>query len=117
MERIDFFNRVDKSLTPDGKIHITVPYYSHPQAFADWRIQWPPFSEHSFLFLDAEWRAARAWTAGLGYESDLKLINYEYDMVTDLTTRSDDFQSFSVEHYLGIVSRLFVTLGKKREED
>ena len=114
-ERIDFFNELDKSLEPGAKIHIQVPYYSHPQAFAHPLHQWPPFSEHSFLFFDASWRHAVASHTVDGLTCDLRMVNYEFDMVSDWSNRADSVRSFSIAHYLGVVTTLFVTLEKPRE--
>lgn len=115
-ERILFFNRLSDVTEPGPKIHITVPYYSHPQAFANWALMWPPISEHSFLFLSAPWRAERPYTQNLGYTCDFDTYSYEYTMVDDWLTRHDDARTFGVRHNLGVVTTLDVTLQKVSRE-
>lgn len=117
-QRIVFFNHLDKLLSPGAKVHVAVPYYSHPQAMADWGLCWPPLSEHSWLFLDRAWREmdGHEYTADLGYTSDLVLHQYEYEMVDSWTTRHDNARAFGVQHYLGVVTRVIVTLIKPDED-
>lgn len=108
--RITFMNQLSRVLKPGAKVHITVPYYSHPQAWANWALQWPPMSEHSFLFCSQTWRDQHPGTESLGYACDLETLSYEYDMVDDWTTRHDDARAFAIQHYLGVVPRLHITL-------
>lgn len=111
-ERIEFFNRLSELMMDNGKVHITIPYHSHPRSFADWALKWPPISEHSFLFLSKTWREQRPYTQNLGYTCDFEMYSYEYEMVDDWTTRHDAARTFGAQHYLGVITRLFVTLAK-----
>lgn len=111
-ERIEFFNELSDAMAVDSKVHITVPYYSHSQALSNWCIKPPGFTEHSFLFLSKHWRAERPQYYTAPYQCNFALVNFEYDMVSDWTTRHDFVRSFGVAHYLGTVTRLYVTLIK-----
>lgn len=114
--RVAFFNAAYRVLVPEGKLYVTVPYYSHPRSFAHPQIQWPPFSEHSFLFLDKQWREAK-------YEHNVPTLTcdfpgppsmtYSYGYNDDWSTRSKEFIDFAVEHYWGVVAELYVVLTKR----
>lgn len=115
-QRIEFFNQAYRILTDDGQLLVTVPYHSHPRAFANPRIQWPPFSEHSFLFLDKEWREGKPERNVPALTCDFPVppvatFSYGYDDMW--STRSTETISFALEHYLGVCVELYVCLPKR----
>jgi hypothetical protein len=115
-QRIDFFNQAYRILTDDGVLNVTVPYHSHPRGFAHPLIQWPPFSEHSFLFLDREWREEKPERAVPALACDFPVppvMTFAYGYDDQWSTRSSDTLAFAVEHYLGVVVELYVTLTKR----
>lgn len=114
-QRIEFFNWLDKVLVPEAKVHISVPYHSHPQAWSSWALQWPPMSEHSFLFLSKPWRDERPFYQTMGYTCDLDTVSYEYTMVDDWLTRHDNTRTFGIQHYFGVVTQLHITLIKSNQ--
>lgn len=114
LERIRIFNEMHRALRYGGTVTISVPYFSHPQAFANPLTVWPPFSEHSFLFLNKEWRDASESHAVDGLNCDFEMI-YAYDVDSVWTTRSDLAKTFAAQHYNGVIVRLSVTLTKRGE--
>lgn len=115
-ERVDVFNRLYSRLKPDAKVHIEVPYYSHPQGFSNPFLAWPPISEFSFLYLSKKWRDEKPDHATPEITCDLEISNYEYDMESGWSTRHDSARSFAMQHYLGVATKLVINLVKPSVE-
>lgn len=115
-ERIEIFNRLYVKLKPGAKIHLEVPYYSHPQAFSHPLLAWPPLSEFSFLYLSRKWRDEIPEHNVDGMTCDFEIVNYEYDMEAGWSTRHDGARSFALQHYLGIATKLVINLMKPDDQ-
>src|SRR5436190_13596008 len=53
-----FMDEVYRVLAPDGKATFTVPHWQSTRAFQDFRYEFPPLSEQSFLYFNKGWREA-----------------------------------------------------------
>ena len=67
-----FMDEVYRILTPDGKATFAVVYWNSARSIQDFRVEWPPLCEQSFLYFNKEWR---------------KVNNIEVDLICDF-----DFQ-------------------------
>ncbi len=111
-ERVDFFNYLYKYLIPGAKVHVTVPYWTHPQAMANPMLKFPPISEHSFLFFSKKWREEQLDHEVKEINFDLEMVSYEYDMESDWSTRHDSARAFGLRHYLSVATKLHMNLVK-----
>lgn len=111
-DRIHFFNWLSTALVPGMKVHVVVPFWSHLQAISDWQLRWPPMAESSFYFLEKKWREqpGHEYSLELGYTSDFDVYSFEYDVVDDFLNKHDQARVFGIQHYLGVVTKLYVTL-------
>src|SRR6267154_3511474 len=53
-----FMDEVYRVLAPDGKAAFTVPYWNSARGAQDFRYEWPPLCEQSFLYFNKGWREA-----------------------------------------------------------
>lgn len=117
-DRIHFFNWLSEALAPDMKAHVVVPFWSHLQAVSNWQLRWPPMAESSFYFLEKKWREqpGHEYTLDLSYTCDFDVYSFEYDVVDDFLNKHDQARVFGIQHYLGVVTKLYVTLVQNKPD-
>lgn len=109
-ERGKFMDELYRILHSEGKVTITVPYWSSWRAYYDARFQWPPFNEQSFLCYNKEWREAN--TKGLDLECNFD-FSYGYGWSAETIARNDESRAFWTSHYTNCVDALQLTLTKR----
>ena len=109
-KRAPFMDEAYRVLVPNGKMTVIVPYYSSVRAHQDPTHEWPPFSEHSFFYFNADWRKVNAPYLECKCDFDFG-YGYIYDAETQ--GRSDDARPEWVKHKLNAVTDVQVVLTKK----
>lgn len=111
--RVDVWNEWHRILVPGGRVQVVVPYYSHVQAFAHPGIQWPPFSEFSFMFLDKTWRDASPSRAVSSLECNFEIISTFIDMDAEYATRPQAWKDEAARWFQNVAVQLTVWLVKR----
>lgn len=109
-DRGKFMDEMYRVLAKDGKATVIVPYWSSFRSIMDYRYEWPPVAEMSFLFFNKEWRKSQ------GIEDLLKCdfdFGYGYTYDPDAVTRADDVRSNWVKHQINMALDLQIVLTKK----
>jgi hypothetical protein len=96
-------DELHRVLIPGGKATIVVPYWTSPRAIQDPMSQWPPFSEHSFLYFNKTWRDANA--AGYDMTCDFDFV-YGFVLDPETNLRTADVHSFWIKSLRVIGERL-----------
>ncbi len=109
-ERGEFMDNCYRILSPEGKMTITVPYWSSWRAYYDGRFQWPPFCEQSFLVYNKAWRETNM--KGFELECDFD-FTYGYAWEAETMARNDESRAFWTKHYTNSVDALQLTLTKR----
>jgi SAM-dependent methyltransferase len=105
-----FMDEIFRILAPDGKMAMTVPYFTSWIAIHDFRIEWPPLSEQSFLLFNKVWRETN--------KKDLKLkcdfdYTYGYTAEAEVAARNDETRSMQIKYYNNTVQSLHLMFTKR----
>lgn len=111
-ERGDFMDECYRILVPEGKMTVNVPYWNSWRGYFDFRYEWPPFCEQSFLVYNKAWRELNM--KGLELKSDFD-FTYGYAWEADTASRNDETRSFWTKHYSNAVDALQLVLTKRPE--
>jgi hypothetical protein len=103
-------DEVFRVLEPAGKATFIVRYWNTAAAMQDYRYEWPPLTEQSFLYFNKGWRNANGLKLGLACDFD---FTYGYSVDTDTANRSDETRAFNIRNYNNVVNALQVSLVKK----
>ncbi len=104
-----FMDELYRILADDGKVTITVPYYTSWIAVHDWRYEFPLFNEQSFLVCNSEWRKANN-------KPEMKCdfdFTYGYALEPEVEARNDETKSFHVKNYNNTVKFLTLVFNKR----
>jgi Methyltransferase domain len=112
-DRGRFMDEVYRVLAPEGKALFSTRYWSTGGAVQDYRYEWPPLVEASFLYFNKGWREANQLDLGLKCDFD---FTYGYNVESNTASRSDETRSFNIKHYTNVVDVLQVMLTKRKEE-
>ena len=105
-----FMDELYRILSDDGKVIILVPYWSSARAYQDYRTEWPPFCEQSFLYFNKGFRDANQLIdTGLTCDFD---FTYGYAFDVEANARSMDSKPFWVKRYTNTVDCLQINLTK-----
>ena len=119
---MQFFDEIHRILKPaefdpsnpnipvKGFMRIVCPYYSSMRAWQDPTHQ-RAISEASFLYLNKEWRVTNKLDHyPISCDFD---FSYGYVLSPEWQNRSQDAQTFAVQHYINVVSDIQVTITKR----
>jgi hypothetical protein len=109
-ERDGFMDQCYRILVPEGKMTITVPYWSSWRAYYDPRTEWPPFNEQSFLRYNKSWREENKTNSDLQCDFD---FTYGYAWDAETQARNDESRAFWTKHYTNSVDALQLMLTKR----
>jgi predicted SAM-dependent methyltransferase len=110
VERIVFFNELDRVMKPGATAEIITPDWSNPSAYGDPTHQWPPMSYWYVAYLDKQWRDVEA--PHVPYTCDF-VGRYGFTIEDWLRNESEEAKKFAIAHYLGASRELRVTLTKR----
>lgn len=114
-QRNRFMEQVWRILTPGSGIKIITPYYTSVRASQDPTHQWPPISQHTFLYYDKKWMTENGLSH---YDIDLDhcdfTFQYGYDWEPDWQAKSDAAKDFAVLHYCNVVRDIHCVLQARK---
>ena len=110
MSRPTFMDELYRIMTDDATATIISVYYSTLGAVSDFRVEWPPISESSFLYFNAEWRKMNQVEHPMKCDFD---FTYGYTLTPEIAARHADVQAQAVKSDLNTVQRLHVVLKKR----
>jgi hypothetical protein len=105
-----FMEELYRILIPGGTATIVSAYYAGSMGVQDFRYEWPPIAEQSFLFFNKGWREAQSANLELACDFD---FTYGYVFEPECAAKSPDVQPFWVKHYGNTVNALQVNLTKR----
>jgi Methyltransferase domain len=111
-ERVDFMNELYRVLAKGGTATIITPYWSSMRAIQDPTHAWPPICEASYLYFNAEWRAANKLDHYLGIRCDFDYA-YGHDVPNEWASKNVETLMYAIGHYLNVAADLHVTLTKR----
>jgi hypothetical protein len=104
------FDPANPNIPVKGFARITCPYYSSMRAWQDPTHQ-RAISEASFLYLNKQWRIDnRLDHYPITCDFD---FSYGYVVSPEWQNRSQETQTFAIQHYINVVSDIQVTLTKR----
>ena len=110
-DRGKFMDEVYRVLAPEGKATFTIPHWQSAHAFQDYRYEWPPLCEQSFLYFCKAWRDANKLDLGLKCNFD---FTYGYAWEPATAARSDEARAFNTKHYVNCIDALQLVLTKAK---
>jgi hypothetical protein len=107
------FDPNNPNIATKGIARISCPYYSSSRAW------WDPthhraISEQSFLYLNKQWRIDNKldhYPVSCDFD-----FTYGYILTPEWQNRSQEAQSFAIQHYLNVVTDIQVQLVKRPQE-
>lgn len=105
-----FMDQCYRILVPEGKMVLTVPYWTSWRAYYDARFEWPPFCDQSFLCYDKKWREENMKDLRLDCDFDW-CGGYIFE--ADTANRSNESRAFWGKHYTNSIDALQLTLTKR----
>lgn len=108
-QRGQFMEELHRVLVPGGKATIIVPYYTSMRAVMDYRYEWPPLAEMSFLYFNKGWRDSQK-VSEPNCDFD---FGYGYFDPPETSTRSPEVASERRKSYWNAVNDLQVNLVKR----
>lgn len=104
------FDPANPNIPTKGFARIVCPYYSSMRAWQDPTHQ-RAISEASFLYLNKQWRIDNKLDHyPISCDFD---FNYGYVLSPDWQNRSQEAQTFAIQHYLNVVSDIQVQIIKR----
>jgi hypothetical protein len=104
------FDPANPNIPIKGFAHISCPYYSSSRAWWDPTHQ-RAISEYSFLYLNKQWRIDNKlehYPVACDFD-----FTYAYSLSPEWQTRSQEAQTFAIQHYINVVSDISVQLVKR----
>ena len=105
-----FMDEVYRVLKPTGKATFAVPYWNTARGVWDFRYEWPPLCEQSFLYFNKDWREANNIKTDLVCSFD---YTYGYACEAETAARNEESRSFYIKHYTNCVDALHLMLTKR----
>lgn len=114
--RGEFMDEIYRILVPcldqskdDGKVTVAVSYWNTARGVQDFRYEWPPLCEQSFLYFNKGWRE----TTKLGLDIKCNFsFTYGYTPEAETAARNEESRAFYIKHYTNSVDALHVVLAK-----
>ncbi len=105
-----FMDEIYRILVPKGKLAIGCLYWTSSLSYHDYRFEWPPLAEQSFLIFNKEWRTNNKKVTNLQCDFD---FNYGFNWDPETATRNNETQAFHAKHYNNAAVGLQVLLVKR----
>ncbi len=110
-QRGKFMDEVYRVLAADGKATFVVPYWSTSRGIQDFRYEWPPLCEQSFLYFNKSWRETNKLDLKLKCDFD---FTYGYTPDAETSARSDESRSFYIKRYTNSIELLHLMMTKRK---
>jgi hypothetical protein len=96
---------------------VVSPHWASNRAYGDLTHQWPPISEHWFLYLNQRWRSLCAPHADIahnpgGYSCDFD-VSWQAVFRDDTAVRHPEYQAFAASHYKDVIHDIQATFLKR----
>lgn len=112
-KRTMFANELYRVLKPGAKCSIVIPHWNSSRAYQDPLIEWPPISETTFIYWNAEWRKQnKAEHYGLNCDFD---FTYGYSVVQPWGSKAEEPRGFAIAHHSNVVQDLHVNLVSRKK--
>ncbi len=108
--RGQFMDEVYRVLSPTGKATFAVHYWNTTRGIQDYRCEWPPLCEQSFLFFNKSWREANKLDLKLKCDFD---FTYGYNIEAETAARNEESRSFYIKHYTNCIDAMHLMLTKR----
>ena len=105
-----FMDEVYRILVPEGKAAFAVVYWNTARGIQDFRYEWPPISEQSFLYFNKAWREVNKLDLGIVCDFD---FTYGYTPDPETAARNEESRSFYIKHYTNCIDALHLMLTKR----
>jgi len=105
-----FMDEVYRILVPEGKAAFSVPYWNTARGYQDFRYEWPPLCEQSFLYFNKGWREQNKLEIDIVADFD---FTYGYQAEAETAARNEESRSFYIKHYTNCVGALHLMLTKR----
>lgn len=109
-DRGRLMDEIYRILVPGGTVMVSVLYWTSSMAYHDYRFEWPPIAEQSFLIFNKDWRAKEKPDLDLACDFD---FTYGFSFLPETAGRSAETQAFHVAHYTNAAQALQLVLTKK----
>lgn len=110
LQRGHFMDELYRILVPEGTATVRVLYWNTSMAYHDYRLEWPPLAEQSFLMFNRDWREKNDKRVDLKCDFD---FTYGFSYDPDTAQRNVETQAFNIKHYANAASALQVVLTKR----
>lgn len=111
-QRCFFFNELYRVMKPKAKATIYTPYWCSNRAYGDPTHKWPPVSELTWAYLDAEWRKTQAPHTEHLLTCDFRGTTWGYVGHHTLGVRSQPYREFALAFYKDAALDMVTTLTK-----
>jgi len=108
--RGQFMDEIHRILVPEGKAAFAVAYWNTARGFQDYRYEWPPLCEQSFLYFNKGWRETNKLELGIKCDFD---FTYGYTPDPETAARNDESRSFYIKRYTNCIETLHLMLVKR----
>jgi len=105
-----FMDEVYRILVPAGKLTVAALYWNNSMAYHDYRLEWPPLSEQSFLMFNKAWRENNQKTTDCICDFD---FTYGFSWDGEVALKSTETQTFQSKYYSNSVSAVQLVLTKR----
>lgn len=112
--RGQFMDEVYRVLIPNGTATFIVPYWNTARGIQDFRYEWPPLCEQSFLYFNKSWRETN--------KIDVPVMicdfdfTYGYAWEAETAARHEESRAFYTKRYTNCVDALQLVLTKRPRE-
>ena len=105
-----FMDEVYRVLVPNGTVAFAVPYWNTAKGCQDYRYEYPPLCEQSFLYFNKGWREVNKLELGIVCDFD---YTYGFQAEAETAARNEESRSFYIKHYTNCVDALHLMLTKR----
>lgn len=102
-----FMDEMYRVLVPKGTVNVGVMYWNSSMAYHDYRFEWPPIAEQSFLMFNKTWREGNRKNVDLVCNFD---FTYGFNYEPETAARNVETQVFQVKHYSNAANALQLVL-------
>ena len=105
-----FMDELWRVLIPGGKALFITQYWSSFRAFMDYRSEWPPICEQSYLYYNKAWRESQKvnWCS-----CNFDIVGQGHIPDADAASKAQEVRDHWIKHYVNSALDLHMVLAKK----